>query len=98
MSSLLASFRHGAAPRAPGTAAWARLRLATEVGREVAHRYLLLLRLLLANLVGGAMLALAYWQGWIDQVRAADDTNICKLIACLFLVGLAWTGRRALMI
>jgi hypothetical protein len=63
----------------------------TEVDR---YRYLLLLRFFLINLTGFGLLFAAWMQGWIAQILAADDTHICKLIFCLFLVGLAWSGQK----
>jgi hypothetical protein len=70
-------------------------RPATALGR---YRYLLLLRFLLINLAGGALLWLAWMQGWVDRILAADDTHICKLIFALFTVGVVWTGQKAWMI
>lgn len=67
------------------------LRPITEIDR---YRYLLLLRFLLINLTGFGLLFAAWMQGWIAQILAADDTHICKLIFCLFLVGLLWSGQK----
>ncbi len=64
-------------------------------GRQTSlehHRYLLLFRFLLVNLVGFALLGAAYMQGWIDKVVAGDATGIVLLIAGLFLVGLGISG------
>ena len=58
------------------------------------YRYLLLLRFFLINLTGFGLLFAAWMQGWIAQILAADDTHICKLIFCLFLVGLVWSGQK----
>ena len=63
----------------------------TELDR---YRYLLLMRFLLINLTGFGLLFAAWMQGWIAQILAADDTNICKLIFALFMVGLVWSGQK----
>jgi hypothetical protein len=64
---------------------------AGEVGR---YRYLLLLRYVLINLTGFALLSAAALQGWIAPILAADTTHICKLIFVLFVVGLVWAGQK----
>jgi hypothetical protein len=62
------------------------------------YRYLLLLRFLIINLTGFALLGAAWMQGWIALVLAADDTHICKLIFTLFIIGLVWTGQKVWML
>lgn len=52
------------------------------------HRYLLVLRFALVNIVAFALLGTAYFQGYIDLVLAADRTYLCVLIAGVFVVGL----------
>ena len=92
MSTLAAEALAGIGPngsvRRPGGAA---LRLDR-------YRFLLLLRFLLINLTGCALLAAAWLQGWIAQILAADDTHICKLIFALFLIGLALSAQKVWMI
>ena len=64
-------------------------------GREFSldrHRFLLLLRFLLVNLVGAALLSAAYLQGWVAKAMAADSTGLVMLIFGLFVVGLALCG------
>lgn len=62
------------------------------------HSFLLVFRLVVLNLTGAALLAAAAMQGWIGQILAVDDTHICKLLFGLFLLGLVWTARRAVML
>lgn len=52
-------------------------------------RYLLLLRFIVVNATGAALLAAAWVQGWIDAVIRSDDTGLSLAIFCVFLVGLA---------
>ena len=58
------------------------------------YRFLLLLRFLLINGTGLALLAAVWMQGWVGRILAADDTHICKLIFALFVVGVVWTGQQ----
>jgi hypothetical protein len=69
--------------------------MAPVLGALQRYQYLLLLRYLLVNLTGAAVLWLAWMQGWVAQVLAADDTHICKLIFALFVLGVASGGQRA---
>jgi hypothetical protein len=62
------------------------------------YRFLLLLRFVLINATGTAFLAVVWLQGWVARILAADDTNICKLISGLFIVGLVWSGQRVVML
>lgn len=64
-------------------------------GREFSldrHRFLLLLRFLLVNLVGFALLGAAFLQGWVTKALAADSTGIVLLIFGLFVFGLILCG------
>ena len=64
-------------------------------GREFSldrRRFLLLLRFLLVNLVGFALLGAAYLQGWVDKALASDSTGMVVLIFGLFVVGLVLCG------
>jgi len=54
-----------------------------------AQRHLLLLRFALVNSAGLAMLAAAYFQGWIDAAWHADSTYLSHGIFGLFVAGLA---------
>jgi biopolymer transport protein ExbB/TolQ len=56
---------------------------------EMPHAYLLLIRFALVNLAGFALLAAAWFQGWILIAHHADSTYLSHGIAVLFLVGLA---------
>ncbi|MFL5334539.1 MAG: MotA/TolQ/ExbB proton channel family protein [Geminicoccaceae bacterium] len=62
------------------------------------YRFLLLLRFVLINLTGFALLGAAWLQGWIAQILAADTTHVCKLIFGLFLVGLALSAQKVWML
>ena len=91
MSTLAAEALAGLAPAptlrevaAPGDA----------IARLDRYRFLLLLRFVLINLTGFALLGAAWLQGWIAQILAADTTHVCKLIFALFLVGLVLVRRR----
>jgi LytS/YehU family sensor histidine kinase len=64
---------------------------ASRLGR---HRYLLVLRFALLNLIGFALLGAAYGEGWVDDVLAADTSYLCVVIFGLFLVGLGYAGHR----
>lgn len=55
--------------------------------------YLPVLRFVLLNMTGFALLTAAYFQGWIDTVIAADGTRLVFVIFGMFLAGLAIAGR-----
>ena len=76
---------------------WGGLRPALGVGRS-PFRYLLFLRFVAINGTGLVLLGAIWMQGWIDRILAADDTHICKTIFTLFVVGVAWTGQKVLML
>lgn len=58
------------------------------------HRYLLVLRFALLNVVGFALLGVAYAQGLVDRVIVADPTYLCVLIFVVFLGGLGICARK----
>lgn len=58
------------------------------------HRYLLVLRFALLNVVGFALLGAAYVQGLVDRVIVADPTYLCVLIFLVFLGGLGICARK----
>jgi hypothetical protein len=62
----------------------------------IAHRYLLLLRFILANAIALALVGAAAGQGWIAIILAADQGGLCRAIVGVFLVGVVWSGRRVL--
>jgi MotA/TolQ/ExbB proton channel family len=64
----------------------------------IAHRYLLVLRFILANVIALALLGAAAGQGWIGAALAADQGGLCRAIFAVFLVGLAWSAQRALQL
>jgi hypothetical protein len=78
--------------------------LLKEFGRALAqgdpavHRYLLLLRFVLANVVALALVGAAAGQGWIKMIFGADTGGYSLAIVAVFLVGLAWSAQRALQI
>jgi hypothetical protein len=59
-----------------------------------AHRYLLVLRFALLNLVGFALLGAAYAQGLVQDVIDADGTYLSVLIFLVFVAGLAICTRK----
>lgn len=61
---------------------------------EPPHRYLLLLRFTLINLLAGALLAVAVLQGWVAMVWYADYSRISAAIAVVFVGGLVLAGYR----
>ena len=63
-------------------------------GDPVAHRYVLVLRFALLNLLGVALVAAAWANGWLDDMIATDVYHLVKLNVCVFLVGLAICGNR----
>jgi hypothetical protein len=64
----------------------------------IVHRYVLLLRFVLANVVALALVGATAGQGWIEALLAADQGGLCRAIVAVFVVGLVWSGRRALQI
>ena len=67
-------------------------------GDPIAHRYLLLLRFLLANLLALALVGAAAGQGWIGMIFAPATGGYSLAIVAVFLVGLMWSAQRALQI
>jgi hypothetical protein len=71
-------------------------------GRDLSQydprKYILILRFALVNLVGFVALALAYFHGYIDLIRAGDDTHQCDAIFLVFLAGLVICGGRVLQV
>lgn len=59
-----------------------------------AREYFLLLRFVLVNVAGFALLGGAWLQGWIDTAWSSDSTYISHGIFALFLLGLAICGHR----
>jgi hypothetical protein len=85
----------GAAPNAASL----RQRLAWLLARVRRHshdpyHYLLVLRFALLNLVGFALLGVAYVQGLVEMALAADRTNLSVVIFFVFLGGLTICGQR----
>jgi hypothetical protein len=64
----------------------------------IAHRYLLLLRFILANVIAFALVGAAAGQGWISALLAADEGGLVHAIIAVFLVGLVWSGQRAVLL
>jgi MotA/TolQ/ExbB proton channel family len=64
----------------------------------IAHRYLLLLRFILANAIAVALVGAAAVQGWIGSLLAADEGGLVRAIVAVFLVGLVWSAQRALQL
>jgi MotA/TolQ/ExbB proton channel family len=66
------------------------------LGRDdpVAHRYLLLLRFVLANSLALALVGAAAGQGWISALLSANGSAYSLAIVAVFAVGLFWSGQR----
>jgi len=58
------------------------------------YDFLLVLRFAVANLVGFALLGVAFIEGWIDRVITADGTHLSVAIFIVFLGGLAISARK----
>ena len=58
------------------------------------HRYLLVLRFSVINMVGFALLGGAYWQGWVAVVFRSDITGLSFAIFAVFVVGLVMCGAK----
>ena len=65
---------------------------------SIAHRYLLLLRFILANVVAVALVGAAAVQGWIGALLAADEGGLVRAIVAVFLGGLVWSAQRAVQL
>lgn len=61
---------------------------------EARRPHLLLLRFLLVNLAGFALLMAALAQGWVGTAIAADSTGLTVVIFAVFAVGLVLCGWR----
>ena len=72
----------------------ARLEAAFASAEPGVHRYLLVLRFAVINLVAFALLGGAYVQGWIHMVIGADSTGLTFAIFAAFAVGLAICGAK----
>ncbi|MGD9539166.1 MAG: MotA/TolQ/ExbB proton channel family protein [Alphaproteobacteria bacterium] len=69
--------------------------------RRAAHdrlRHRLLLRFVVLNLGGFALVGAAYGQGWIDTILKADGSGLSLLMGALFLFGLGLAAHRAVRI
>ena len=64
----------------------------------ITHRYLLLLRFILANLIALALVGAAAGQGWIEALLAADQGGLVRAIVAVFLVGLVWGFQRTIQL
>ena len=62
--------------------------LAITAEDSARYHYLLLFRFILVNVIGFALLGVAYLEGWIGTVLAADFTNLSLTIAVVFFCGL----------
>ena len=62
--------------------------------KEDRHKYLLLLRFVLVNIVGAALLGAAWFSGYVGMVYAGDKTMLSVAIFVVFLGGLGICGYR----
>ena len=89
-----ADFAHGQLPearRAPAVAGWF---AALTDGDAASHRYLLLLRFTVLNLVALALIGAAWAKGWVSVVLAGDTTGLVLVIGAVFLFGLMSCARK----
>ena len=63
-------------------------------GEAAGHRYLLILRFAVLNLVALALLGAAWLKGWITLVIEGDSTRLVALIAVVFAAGLCECARK----
>jgi len=63
-------------------------------GDPSAHRYLLIMRFAVVNLIGLALLAAAWLQGWLGIVLESDATKLALVIILVFLAGLLICGAK----
>jgi MotA/TolQ/ExbB proton channel family len=63
-------------------------------GDAASHRYLLLLRFAVLNLVATALLGAAWIKGWVPIVLAGDTTRLVLVIGAVFLFGLFSCARK----
>ena len=59
----------------------------------IAHRYLLLLRFILANSIALGLVGAAAGQGWVRALLVAGDSAYSLVIVVVFAVGLFWSGQ-----
>ena len=64
----------------------------------IAHRYLLLLRFILANVIAVALVGAAAVQGWVGVLLAADEGGRVRALVAVFVLGLVWSARRAVQL
>ena len=64
----------------------------------VTYRYDLLLRFALANAIAFALVGAANGQGWVSAIVTGDYAIYSLIIVGIFVVGLLWSGQRALQI
>ena len=88
-----AGFAHGA-PDAYRDGSIAGLFAALAEGDAASHRYLLLLRFAVLNLVAAALLGAAWIKGWVPVVVAGDTTRLVLVIGAVFLFGLFSCARK----
>jgi hypothetical protein len=69
-------------------------RRAFAVDAETPHSFLLLSRFALVNTAGFALLAAAWFAGWVSIAHHADSTYLSHGIVALFLVGLGVCGQK----
>lgn len=60
----------------------------------MAHRYLLVLRFALVNIVAAALLAAIYMQGWIDGLNDRLTLTLSGIVFAVFFYGLVLCGAK----
>jgi hypothetical protein len=59
-----------------------------------AYKYLLILRFTLINLIGFAMVAAGWIEGWFDAMMQSEQSYLLAIIAATFLLGLVVTAQK----
>ena len=59
-----------------------------EVGQNLGHRFLLLLRFAVINATATALLVAVWFEGWVDKVFESDITRLVVVIVGVFVTGL----------
>jgi hypothetical protein len=97
-SSIPSSALEASTGRQDGALDWRAWFSAYREGDPSAYRHLLVMRFIVVNLVGLALLAAVWMQGWIGMVLDGDVTKMVLVIALVFLAGLGLSGMKVLQV
>ena len=67
-----------------------------DFGRNLGHRFLLLLRFAVINATATALLVAVWFEGWIDKVFESDITRLVVVITAVFVTGLLICAKKVL--